>query len=126
MLESIPFSLFIGAALGFLSGLGVGGGSLLILWLTQILGMTYQPARIINLLFFLPAATVASVYRRKEGTLNLKKLLPGIIAGCLAAAAASLLGTKLDTALIQKLFGGLLLLTGCKELFYKKKELSGE
>ena len=34
MLESLPFVLFISSALGFLAGLGVGGGSLLILWLT--------------------------------------------------------------------------------------------
>ncbi len=122
MLASFPFSLLIGTALGFLSGLGVGGGSLLILWLTQILGMSYAPARVINLLFFLPTAIIASFYRRKEGVLNLKKLLPGIVAGCLAAAAASMISTNLDTDLIQKIFGGLLLLAGCKELFYKHKE----
>ena len=126
MLNTIPFSLAIGTALGFLSGLGVGGGSLLILWLTQILGISYAPARIINLLFFLPAALIASFYRKKDGALNIKKLLPGIIAGCLTAAAASILATQLDTALIQKFFGLLLLLAGCKELFYKQKKVSDE
>ena len=122
MLESIPFSLLIGTILGFLSGLGVGGGSLLILWLTQVLGMSYAPARIINLLFFLPAAIISSFYRRKEGTLKLKKLYPGIIAGCIAAAAASIVSASLDTDMIKKLFGFLLLLAGCKELFYKEKK----
>lgn len=126
MLNTIPFSLVIGTALGFLSGLGVGGGSLLILWLTQILGMSYAPARIINLLFFLPAAIIASLYRHKDGALDLRKLLPGIIAGCLAAAAASIISTRLDTSLIQKFFGFLLLLAGCKELFYKQKKISDE
>lgn len=122
MLESIPVSLIIGTALGFLSGLGVGGGSLLILWLTQILGMSYEPARIINLMFFLPAAIISSFYRRKEGTLKIKELLPGIIAGCIAAAAASILSTNLDTDLIKKCFGFLLLLAGCRELLYKEKK----
>lgn len=122
MLESIPFSLLIGTILGFLSGLGVGGGSLLILWLTQVLGMSYAPARIINLMFFLPAAIISSFYRRKEGTLKLKKLYPGIIAGCVAAAAASIVSASLDTDMIKKLFGFLLLLAGCKELFYKEKK----
>lgn len=121
MLESIPFSLLIGTILGFLSGLGVGGGSLLILWLTQIIGMSYAPARIINLMFFLPTAIIASIYRKKEGTLKLKKLFPGIIAGCIAAAAASMIGANLDTGLIKKLFGFLLLLAGCRELFYHQR-----
>ena len=122
MLESIPFSLLIGTILGFLSGLGVGGGSLLILWLTQILDMTYAPARIINLMFFLPAAVISTLYRKQEGTLNIRKLLPGIITGCIAAAAASLIGTTLDTAIIKKLFGFLLLLAGFRELLYKEKK----
>ncbi len=122
MLESIPFSLLIGTILGFLSGLGVGGGSLLILWLTQILGMSYEPARIINLLFFLPTAIISSFYRKKEGTLKIKKLLPGIITGCIAAAAASVISTTLDTAMVKKLFGFLLLLAGCRELFYKERK----
>ena len=126
MVESFPFSLLIGTALGFLSGLGVGGGSLLILWLTQILGISYAPARIINLLFFLPSAIIASFCRRKEGALNFKKLLPGIATGCLTATAASIISKSLDTTLIQKIFGGLLLLAGCKELFYKQKKISDE
>ena len=43
MLESLPVTLIIGTLLGFLSGLGVGGGSLLILWLTVILQIHIKP-----------------------------------------------------------------------------------
>ncbi len=41
MLESGGFSLVIGSLLGFLAGLGVGGGSLLMLWLTLVVQMEY-------------------------------------------------------------------------------------
>ena len=34
MLESLPVIIIVGTVLGFLSGLGIGGGSLLIIWLT--------------------------------------------------------------------------------------------
>ena len=47
------FPVFIGSALGFLAGLGVGGGSLLLLWLTQVMNMPQDQARILNLLFYL-------------------------------------------------------------------------
>ena len=45
MLESIPVMLIVGTVLGFLSGLGIGGGSLLILWLTMVLGSDPITAR---------------------------------------------------------------------------------
>ena len=38
MLNSLPICLVVGTVLGFLTGLGIGGGSLLMLWLTLVLG----------------------------------------------------------------------------------------
>lgn len=119
MLDSLPFMLFVGSLLGFLSGLGVGGGSLLILWLTLVLGMEHPVARSINLLFFIPSAIIASVFRWKQGTLDIKKILPAIISGCISAACFSLLSKRLDISVLKKLFGVLLLATGLRELFYK-------
>ena len=52
MLESYPFTILLGIILGFLSGLGTGGGSLLILWLTLVMELDPQTARAVNLLFF--------------------------------------------------------------------------
>ena len=122
MLGSFPISLVVGTGLGFLSGLGVGGGSLLMLWLTLILGMSQEEARILNLLFFLPAAVIACLFRWKQGTLDLRKLIPAIVSGAIAAAVFSLLGQVLDTGLLRKLFGGLLLFTGIRELFYRPRK----
>lgn len=119
MLESFPVVLAVSAVLGFLAGIGVGGGSLLILWLTLVLGMAQADARILNLLFFLPSAVVASLFRWKQGKLELKKILPAIIAGCVAAAVCSVLSRNLEMGLLKKLFGGLLIITGIRELMYK-------
>ena len=122
MLESFPVVLAISTVLGFLAGIGVGGGSLLILWLTLVLGMAHPEARVLNLLFFLPSAVVASLFRWKQGKLEIKKVLPAIIAGCVAAAGCSLLSRNLDMEVLKKLFGGLLLITGVRELLYKPKK----
>lgn len=111
--------LLTGTVLGVLSGLGIGGGSLLILWLTLVLGTDQPQARIINLLFFIPCALVCCIIRKKQGVLDIKKLLPGIIAGCIAAAIFTLIGRHLELTLLKKLFGGLLILTGIRELLYK-------
>lgn len=122
MLESLPFMILIGSMLGFLSGLGVGGGSLLILWLTLVLNMDHAVARSINLMFFIPSAIIASVFRWKQGKLDLKKILPAILCGCISAAVFSQISKQMDISLLKKLFGGLLLLTGLRELFYRPRK----
>ena len=121
MLESFPVILTVGTVLGFLAGLGIGGGSLLILWLTMVLGMDHSVARGINLLFFLPAAVIACFFRWKQGSIDWKGILPAILSGCIAAAVFSWLGTVLDLALLKKCFGGLLIITGVRELLYKER-----
>lgn len=122
MLESIPVSIIAGTLLGFLSGLGVGGGSLLILWLTLMLGMEHGAARTLNLLFFIPSSMIASIFRWKQGALDFKKVLPAIIGGCVSAACFSILSKHIDISLIKKLFGVLLLITGVREVLYKPKQ----
>jgi uncharacterized membrane protein YfcA len=122
MLERLPVSLIAGGALGFLSGIGVGGGSLLILWLTMVLHMPHSAARGINLLFFLPAAVICACFRCRQGKIPFRKILPAIISGCIAAAVFSYLSTLIDVTALQKLFGGLLILTGLREVVYKKKK----
>ncbi len=122
MLNSFSFRILIGCLLGFLSGIGVGGGSLLMLWLTLVLHIPHSTARSINLLFFIPSALIASVFRWRQGALKLNKVIPAIIAGCIAAAVFSLLSKQIDITLIKKLFGILLLFTGLRELFYRPKE----
>lgn len=119
MLNSLPVVIAVSTLLGFLAGIGVGGGSLLIMWLTLFLHMDYPQARILNLLFFLPSAIVATLFRWKQGSLDLKKILPAILAGCIGAALFSVFSTKLDVTLLKKAFGILLLITGIRELFYK-------
>ena len=118
----IWITLPVAIVLGFLAGLGVGGGSLLMLWLTFVVGMEYAQARIINLLFFLPSAFIATLFHRKQGSVDIKKTLPAIVAGCAFAALLSYVGNKIDTTLLKKCFGGLLLVTGLRELFYRPRK----
>lgn len=122
MLESFPVAVIAGILLGYLAGLGVGGGSLLILWLTLVLNMQQSTARMINLLFFITAAGAVSIFRWKQGTLHMQKILPAILVGCFAAAVFSWISTLLDVDRLKKLFGILLLLTGLRELFYRPRK----
>ncbi|MBO5050119.1 MAG: TSUP family transporter [Oscillospiraceae bacterium] len=114
-------AFFVSTVLGFLAGLGIGGGSLLILYLTLMLDMAYPVAKIYNLLFFIPSAIISSVFRKKQGTLPLGKVLPAVIAGCIASAVFSFFSSSFPLNLLKKLFGGLLIITGTREILYKDK-----
>ena len=113
--------LIAGTVLGFLAGIGTGGGSLLLLWLTSVRGLSPEVARTINLLFFIPSALIATVLRKQRVRPQYKSLLPAIAAGCIAAMVTSLLGRDMDTELLKKLFGGLLIAAGIREILYRDK-----
>ena len=121
MLNSVVFAFIVACVLGFLAGLGVGGGSLLILWLTLILGFDHDYARIINLLFFIPTAVISSLFHWKQGVLEWKKIIPAVVLGCIAAGICSRLSHQMELSLIKKFFGILLIAAGFRELFYKCK-----
>lgn len=114
--------ILVGSILGFLTGLGIGGGSLLILWLTLVMNTDPSTARSINLLFFLPSALIACCFRWKQGSLPFRKLLPAICAGCVSAAVFSLAALRTDPESLKKYFGILLIFTGLRELMYKPKK----
>lgn len=122
MLSSAPVMLLLGIVLGFLSGLGVGGGSLLMLLLTFGLHLDYPVARIVNLLFFIPGAIIASAFRCRQVQLPLNKLTGAMVAGCISALLLSAVSKQLDIYWIQKCFGIILLITGVRELLYRERK----
>ena len=114
-------NIFIGAVLGFLSGLGVGGGSLLLLWLTLVAGVPQDAARVMNLQFFLPCAIIATAFRWKQSKADWHLTLPAVFAGLLGALLGNFLGPNLDVELLKKAFGILFIVCGLRELLYKPK-----
>ena len=108
-----------GAATGVLSGFGVGGGSLLLIYMTSFAAVPQNLAQGINLLYFLPTAAAALPAHFKNGCVEKKALLPAILAGLVGTALAAWAATSLDVELLRKCFGGFLLLIGLRELFRK-------
>lgn len=122
MLNSLLFSVAAAAVLGFLTGLGTGGGSLLMLWLTLVCHMEPEQAKAINLMFFIPAALCATILRSRSCKLPWRKLLLPALTGCVCALVFSLISQHWDTQLLKKIFGLLLLVIGVRELIYKNAD----
>ena len=115
-------NILIGILLGFLSGLGIGGGSLLILWLTLIAGIPAETARAVNLMFFLAAAGCVTLFRIKSGSLDKGAIIPTVISGCLAAGIGAYFGKLTDPTLLRTGFGILLIVTGLREFLYRPRK----
>lgn len=111
-----------GLICGVLSGLGVGGGTLLMVWMTAVTGIAQKSAQGINLLYFLPTAACALIFHIKNRLIRPRVVIPAILAGCVSAAGAAALATAMDTGLLRRLFGGFLVIVGLTELFGRQRD----
>jgi uncharacterized membrane protein YfcA len=114
----------IGFLSGFIGALGLGGGGVLVMFLTVFLGIGQLKAQGINLLFFIPVGIFAIIFHCKKKLINWKIALPAIISGLIGAALGCFLANFLGAAILRKIFGAMLLLLGGWELFapHKKKD----
>ena len=117
-------NFIIGVATGIISGFGIGGGSLLVLYLTAITGMPQYAAGGINLLYFIGCAPAALIGHIKNKLVERRVVLWCALAGVVVAIPTSLLVNHFDSDWLRRLFGLLLLYIGVKELRAGKKQNS--
>ena len=111
-----------GAVTGVLSGFGIGGGTLLLIYMTAFAGVEQHLAQGINLLYFLPTAATALPAHFKNGFVDKKTALPAILAGLAGTAIAAWVAIGLDVEWLRRFFGAFLIYIGVKELFRKKAD----
>ncbi len=108
---------------GIVSGMGIGGGTILIPALTMFLNINQHTAQGVNLLYFIPTAAAALYIHRKTDSLELKLSIPIILFGVLGAAIGSFVALKLNSDILRRLFGIFLFFMGAYEIYkgYKTK-----
>ena len=109
-------SIFAGALCGIVSGLGIGGGSLLILYLQNVAAFPQLESQFVNLLYFLPTSLSALVLHTKNKLVDFSVSLPAIFGGILSAILFSYLASLIDPSILKKIFGFLVILIGFREL----------
>lgn len=114
--------ILAGTLTGILSGFGIGGGSLLILWLTAFQSVGQLTASGINLLYFLCCAPPALVSHWKNRLIVKPALLWCALSGCLVSPLASYCATAVSSDWLRRAFGVLLLMLGIRELLHKKND----
>ena len=117
----IIYYIVAGFLSGIISGMGIGGGAILIPALSFIITMPQQQAQAVNLLFFIPTAIVAIVKHKKEGNIDIDMIKPVVIFGIVGALVGSIFALNLDGELLRKIFGGFLFVMGILEICKKDK-----
>jgi len=110
-----------GILISMLAGLGIGGGGLLVIYLTLVKDISQIEAQGINLLFFVIAGSASLIIHIKKRKLELKNIILMIIFGSLGAVAGSFIANLTDATIVKKIFGGFLLISGLIELFSKSE-----
>ena len=110
-------SIITGLLSGIISGMGIGGGAILIPALILIEHTNQQLAQGINLTYFIPTAAVSLIIHIKNRRVDLKTAL--IIGGCglLGAVLGSYFAVSVSGGLLGKMFGFFLLAVGIYEIY---------
>lgn len=114
--------ILTGIIAGSVSGLGMGGGTILILVLSNFLGIEQHIAQATNLVFFIPTAISAIIINLKQKLINLKLSLIIISAGIVGSIIGSEIAINLNSTNLKKYFGIFLLIIAINEIYCLIKE----
>ena len=97
--------ILIGLISGIVSGTGMGGGTVLILLLTAVMGIEQHIAQATNLIFFIPTSIVTIIANFKNKLIDKKLAITISIFGVIGAALGAIVSSKLNVKELRKYFG---------------------
>ena len=114
--------ILIGTFSGIFSGIGMGGGTILIFLLTTFAGLEQHIAQATNLIYFVPTAISAIIvnYRDKNIDTRLAKYIS--IYGIIGAIIGALISINLDVQKLRKFYGIFLAIIAIHEIYTLFKE----
>lgn len=113
---------FAGVLVAVLSGMGVGGGGLLVLYLVMVKSMGQTEAQGINLLFFIVSAVCSIIYNRKKRKIDYRLCSMLVLYGSFGALMGAYFASVVSPDVVRKTFGWLLCLCGIYTLISNKKK----
>ena len=112
---SVVMSIFAAS----LSSMGMGGGGILLTYLTAYRDVPQFKAQGMNLVFFIPVAITALIFHQKHGLIEWKATAIAVVTGVLGVFLGFWLGQHLGELPVKKMFAVLVMIMGVKEIFSK-------
>ena len=119
-------NIIVGLVTGLIASMGLGGGFVLMIWLTIFEGVGQKAAQGINLLFFLPIAFISLLIHLKSGLIDKSLLKKYLLGGIVGAVLGTLAVQIIPSELLRKLYALFLLAFGARELFSAGKNRESE
>ena len=116
-------AILAGLLSGVVSGMGIGGGTILIPALAIFLHIGQHDAQGVNLLYFIPTAVVSLWVHIKNKSVNFKVAWLVALCGVPGAVSGAILAGFLKAEVLRRFFGIFLLAMGLYEIFKKDKKL---
>lgn len=113
---------FTGVISGAFSGIGMGGGTILILILSVFLGINQHIAQASNLIFFIPTSITAIITTMKEKLINWGVGVPVAVAGVIGSIFGSRISVSMDVKILRRCFGIFLSVITIYEIYSLIKE----
>ena len=109
--------VLIGIVSGMVTAIGMGGGTILILFLTLFLKVPQTTAQAANLIFFIPTSITAIILNIKNKNIDLKVGLPIIGSGVIGSLVGAILSNRINIINLKKIFGVFLLVIAIHEIY---------
>lgn len=106
-----------GTISGIISGIGMGGGTILIVLLVYALEINQHVAQASNLIFFIPTAIISVIINIKQKLLDLKTGIIVGVSGILGAIIGALISKNINDNLLKKIFGIFLAIIVIHEIY---------
>ena len=114
--------VIIGMFSGIFSGVGMGGGTILIFLLTMFAGLEQHIAQATNLIYFIPTAISAIIVNYRDKTIDTKLATFISICGIIGAIIGAKISVNTDVEKLRKLFGIFLAIIAIHEIYTLFKE----
>lgn len=115
-------ALLAGLFSGILGAMGLGGGAVLIIYLTLFTDTPQLQAQGINLLFFIPIAVLAVTIYAIKKEIKWKLVLKIAPFGAIGTALGWYAAGKFENGWLSKIFGAVLILLGIWQIFGNKNK----
>ena len=114
--------ILIGAISGIFSGVGMGGGTILIFLLTTFLALEQHIAQATNLIYFIPTAITAIIVNYRNKNVETKLAIFISVCGIIGAIIGATISVNINVDILRKLFGVFLAVIAIHEIYTLIKE----